>query len=150
VAVQVHVVASDEADDLAPVLVALLSELSDRASVLDPSVVATRLRDDRARVVVAILDGQLAGTATLTTFVTLTDGLVGHVEDVVVSASARGAGVGRLLMEALHEEARRLKLEYVELTTRPAREAANALYQSLGYERRSTNVYRLRLGRGGS
>jgi ribosomal protein S18 acetylase RimI-like enzyme len=144
---RVHVVASDEAADLAPSLVALLGELSDRAAALDPALVAARLRDDRARVVVAASDGQLIGTATLTMFTTLTDGLVGHVEDVVVAVAARGAGVGRLLMEAVHREARRLKLQYVELTTRPSREAANALYQSLGYERRSTNVYRLRLAR---
>ena len=48
-------------------------------------------------------------------------------------------------MEAVHAEAQRLGLRHVDLTSRPAREAANALYQSLGYERRETNVYRLRL-----
>ncbi len=31
------------------------------------------------------------------------------------------------------------------LACRPSHEAANALYQSLGYERRDTNVYRFRL-----
>lgn len=146
-AVPVHVrtVAPAEATEVAPALIALLGELSDRASSLDREVVAARLRDDRCWVVVASLEGQLLGTATLTTFITLTDGLVGHVEDVVVSAAARGQGVGRLLMDSLHEHAQRLELSYVELTTRPAREAANALYQSLGYERRATNVYRLRL-----
>jgi len=30
----------------------------------------------------------------------------------------------------------------VELTSRPSREAANRLYQRLGFERRDTNVYR--------
>jgi len=30
----------------------------------------------------------------------------------------------------------------VDLTSRPSREAANKLYQSLGFETRETNVYR--------
>jgi ribosomal protein S18 acetylase RimI-like enzyme len=30
----------------------------------------------------------------------------------------------------------------VDLTSRPSREAANRLYQRLGFEARSTNVYR--------
>ena len=144
--IDLRIVAADEAAEVAGMLIGLLGELSERATRLEPEVVATRLRDDRCRVVVARLDGQLVGTATLSTFITLTDGLVGHVEDVVVSAAARGAGVGRLLMDALHDQARTLGLNYVELTTRPSREAANTLYQSLGYEQRTTNVYRLRLG----
>lgn len=145
VSVDVLTIEADEAAEVAPILIELLSQLSERASSLDPDVLAARLRDGRCRVVVARSDGQLLGTATLTTFITLTDGLVGHVEDVVVSDAARGRGVGRLLMNALHGHARELRLSYVELTTRPSREAANALYQGLGYEQRATNVYRLRL-----
>ncbi len=49
-------------------------------------------------------------------------------------------------MEKLHEEAARLGLTHLDLTSRPTREAANALYRALGYEQRKTNVYRLRLG----
>jgi len=48
-------------------------------------------------------------------------------------------------MTALHHEAERLGLRHLDLTSRPSREAANQLYQSLGYERRDTNAYRLRL-----
>jgi ribosomal protein S18 acetylase RimI-like enzyme len=33
----------------------------------------------------------------------------------------------------------------VDLTSRPSREAANRLYQRLGFEERGTNVYRFRL-----
>jgi ribosomal protein S18 acetylase RimI-like enzyme len=38
--------------------------------------------------------------------------------------------------------ARELGCKTVELTSRPSREAANHLYQSAGFERRDTNVYR--------
>jgi ribosomal protein S18 acetylase RimI-like enzyme len=33
----------------------------------------------------------------------------------------------------------------VDLTSRPSREAANRLYQRLGFEQRETNVYRFSL-----
>jgi ribosomal protein S18 acetylase RimI-like enzyme len=131
--------------DDAAALVPLLAELSTAAGSLDPATVAARLRDDRVVVLVGTADGRLLGTATLTLLVTVTEGLLGRVEDVVVTADARGSGLGRRLMLALHDQARQLGLPKVELTSRPSREAANLLYQSLGYERRDTNVYRLRL-----
>jgi hypothetical protein len=37
------------------------------------------------------------------------------------------------------------KVQAAELTSQPAREAANAMYQKLGFEKRDTNVYRLNL-----
>jgi GNAT superfamily N-acetyltransferase len=140
--ITVRTAGSEDAQAIIPIL----AELSADATSLDPEKVAARLRDPRVRVVVAVADGRLVGTATLTSLVTLTEGLVGRVEDVVVTKGARGTGLGRRLMEALHVEARDLGITKIELTSRPAREAANQLYRSLGYERRDTNVYRLRLG----
>ena len=69
-------------------------------------------------------------------------GIRAWIEDVVVDAAARGQGVG----DALTREAVRIAGTHgartVELTSRPSREAANRLYQRLGFERRDTNVYR--------
>ena len=135
----------DDAAGIADQLIALLAELSPASRRRDADVITDRLHDDGVREVVATVDGHLVGTATLALLVTLTAGPVGRVEDVVVSEAARGSGVGRLLMDALHDEARRLGLSYLELTSRPGREAANGLYVSMGYERRETNVYRLGL-----
>jgi GNAT superfamily N-acetyltransferase len=67
------------------------------------------------------------------------------VADVDEATMAQGGGVGRAMMLHLHEEARRAGITQLDLTTRATREAANHLYQSLGYERRETNVYRLTL-----
>ena len=64
------------------------------------------------------------------------------VEDVVVDGQARGKGVGKSLVRHALEEASRLKAKAVDLTSRPSREVANLLYQSLGFEVRQTNVYR--------
>ena len=69
-------------------------------------------------------------------------GLRALIEDVVVDADARGRGVG----ETLSREALRLAASRgastVDLTSRPARLAANGLYKKIGFQRRETNVYR--------
>lgn len=64
------------------------------------------------------------------------------IEDVVVDESARGSGVGEALSRAALAEAARCGAKTVELTSRPSREAANRLYQRIGFVRRDTNVYR--------
>jgi len=64
------------------------------------------------------------------------------IEDVVVDESARGSGVGEALSRAALAEAARRGAKTVELTSRPSREAANRLYQRIGFVRRDTNEYR--------
>jgi len=69
-------------------------------------------------------------------------GVRGWIEDVVVDASARGMGVGAKLNLAAIDLAVRLGAKTIDLTSRPSREAANRLYQRLGFVERETNVYR--------
>ena len=123
----------------------LLSQFSPSIDALPDDVLAQRFLEERLVLVAAAQNDLLVAIATLSLVATASLGLVGHVDDVVVDEALRGEGIGRLLMEAVHAEARRRGLRHLDLTSRPAREAANALYQSLGYERRETNVYRLRL-----
>lgn len=85
--------------------------------------------------------GRILGSATLGTFITPT-GVHGWIEDVVVDRDARRMGIGRALTEACLDKARMLGLREVNLTSRPGREAANQLYQKMGFEQRQTNVYR--------
>lgn len=67
------------------------------------------------------------------------------IEDVVVDVDARGQRLGKRLTEEAIGAARQLGAKTVDLTSRPSREAANALYASVGFERRETNVYRFEL-----
>jgi ribosomal protein S18 acetylase RimI-like enzyme len=67
------------------------------------------------------------------------------IEDVVVDGAARGHGVGEALNTSALAEARRRGSKDVSLTSRPSREAANRLYQRLGFKARETNVYRFDL-----
>jgi ribosomal protein S18 acetylase RimI-like enzyme len=89
--------------------------------------------------------GRIVGMLTLALF-RIPTGVRAWIEDVVVDTDARGQGVG----EALTREAVRIAGTHgartVELTSRPAREAANRLYQRIGFERRDTNVYRFSIG----
>jgi ribosomal protein S18 acetylase RimI-like enzyme len=69
-------------------------------------------------------------------------GLRAWIEDVVVDEAARGRGVGAALTRAAIAVAGDRGARTVDLTSRPSREAANRLYQRLGFVERETNVYR--------
>jgi len=92
-------------------------------------------------VFVARVDGEIVGSLTLV-FYRIATGLKAWIEDVVVDESARGHGVGEALHMAALDEARRHGAKAVSLTSRPSREAANRLYQRIGFSSRETNVYR--------
>ena len=93
---------------------------------------------------VARVDGVAVGSLTLA-FYRIPTGTKAWIEDVVVDAEARGHGVGELLNRAALDEARSRGAKDVSLTSRPSREAANRLYQRIGFEPRTTNVYRYTL-----
>ena len=86
-------------------------------------------------------DGDYVGSLTLVLF-RIPTGMRAWIEDVVVDEAARGKGVGSALNLAAIERAQRVGARSVDLTSRPSRQAANRLYQRLGFEPRDTNVYR--------
>jgi ribosomal protein S18 acetylase RimI-like enzyme len=89
-------------------------------------------------------DGRIIGMLILAVY-TISTGLKVWIEDVVVDDKGRGKGVGRALCRRAIDEAGELGAKAIDLTSRPSREAANLLYQKLGFEKRDTNVYRLTL-----
>ena len=82
----------------------------------------------------------IAGILTLVTYRAPT-GLRSIVEDVVVDEKMRGQRIGEALMLHAIELAREAGANGVSLTSNPRREAANHLYQSIGFKRRETNAY---------
>ena len=89
--------------------------------------------------------GTIVGVSTLAVF-PIPTATRAWVEDVIVEESVNGQGIGRRLTEAMLERARELGCKTVDLTSRPSREAANALYKKVGFTARETNVYRFELG----
>ena len=96
---------------------------------------------DDTVVFLARVDGVIVGSLTLA-FYRIPTGLKAWIEDVVVDDAARGHGVGRSMNEAALDLARRRGAKNVALTSRPSREAANRLYQRIGFRIRETNLYR--------
>jgi ribosomal protein S18 acetylase RimI-like enzyme len=81
------------------------------------------------------------GTLTLVLF-PLPSGHRARVEDVVVDSAARGRGIAAALTRRALELAREAGARTVDLTSRPDREAANRLYERLGFTARDSTVFR--------
>ena len=93
---------------------------------------------------IARFEDRIVGSLTLVTF-PIPTGIRAWIEDVVVDSDARGEGIGEALSVFALAEAKRQGAITVDLTSRPSREAANRLYQRLGFKARETNVYRFTL-----
>lgn len=65
------------------------------------------------------------------------------IEDVVVDKAFRGAGYGKALTKYAIELSKQKDADTIALTSHPSRIAANNLYQSLGFQVRETNLYRI-------
>jgi ribosomal protein S18 acetylase RimI-like enzyme len=131
--------------DLVSAFARLIPQLSSSSPPPDADQLAEMIAHPGTTVFVARTDDEslIVGTLTLVVF-RIPTGLRAWIEDVVVDEGARG-GVGTALTNAAIAKARDAGCKTVELTSRPSREAANHLYQKLGFEVRDTNVYRFTL-----
>jgi ribosomal protein S18 acetylase RimI-like enzyme len=134
-----------EALKTSPELVAavgrLVRELSSSAAEPTGAQVAAIVASPASRLLIARDGTEILGMLTLVTF-PIPTGVRAWIEDVVVTAAARGQGVGEQLTNAALEIAAEAGARTVDLTSRPNRDAANRLYARLGFALRETNVYR--------
>jgi ribosomal protein S18 acetylase RimI-like enzyme len=104
-------------------------------------------RAARTTILVAVEDGEIVGSATLEL-----DGRTeadddplapheAHIRMLGVHPDARGRGVGRLLMSACESRARDAGRTTVSLHTTQRMQAAQRMYESLGYERGDDRVF---------
>ena len=119
----------------------LLPQLSSSVFALEESDLRNIVDSESTKLFLAIDEDGVFGMLSLVLF-RIPTGRKAWVEDVVVDENARGRGVGQLLTEHAIQVAREHGAHSVDLTSRPSREAANALYQRVGFEQRVTNVYR--------
>jgi ribosomal protein S18 acetylase RimI-like enzyme len=122
----------------------LLPQLSSSASSLSGEDLQRIVDAEATVVLVARIDGRTVGWLTLVVF-TIPTGVRAWIEDVVVDEDVRGRGIGKALTLRALELAATSGARTVDLTSRPSRHAANAMYESLGFRRRDTNVYRYEL-----
>jgi ribosomal protein S18 acetylase RimI-like enzyme len=106
---------------------------------------ADLVRDASSTLMVARDDsGHIVGALTLTVYRVPT-GVRSIIEDVIVDNSARGQGIGEMLMLRAIELAREKGAKNISLTSNPMREAANRLYLRVGFKKRETNAYQFKL-----
>ena len=122
---------------------ALMQELS-ASSFCDKELLSAALGDANVHVYVIRDGGHIVATGTLCIKHTL-EFAIADIESVVVSSSCRGKGFGRELMSAMVEAAKGFKAHHIQLTSNPARVAANRLYQELGFAKYETNCYKMSL-----
>jgi ribosomal protein S18 acetylase RimI-like enzyme len=68
-------------------------------------------------------------------------GIRARIEDAVVDEAMRGKGIGGALVRHALHMAREAGADGVALTSNPRREAANRLYQRVGFKLWRTNLY---------
>ena len=120
----------------------LMHELS-ASSFCNENLLDDALNDSNVHVYVIRDEGHIVATGTLCIKHTL-EFTIADIESVVVSSKCRGRGYGKELMTAMIEAAKKMNVHHIQLTSNPARVAANQLYQDLGFERYETNCYRLK------
>lgn len=130
--------------DLAEIDV-LMHELS-ATSFCDEELLEAALADANTHVYVIRNGGHIVATGTLCVKHML-EFAIADIESVVVSSWCRGKGFGWELMSAMIDAAKDLGVHHIQLTSNPARVAANRLYQELGFERYETNCYKMKIAK---
>ena len=126
----------------------LLGQLSSSPIEFTIKELQALVDDAASQLFILECDGVVAGMLTLCTYLAPT-GRKLWVEDVVVDGAMRGRAYGRRLVEHAIECAEKKGGGTLMLTSKPSRVAANALYRSVGFQPKETNVYRFVLPHAG-
>ena len=138
-------VATEVGDDIVEAFARLIPQLSKSSPAPTKAELQAIASHEACFLLVAREDGgTILGSLTLVVF-PIPTAVRAWIEDVVVDDAARGKGVGELLNRRALEISAEHGAKTVDLTSRPSREAANRLYQRIGFEPRDTNVYRYSL-----
>ena len=124
-------------------VISLMGEL-DPTITVTPEMVKRTVEAPGTHFIAVTAEDHIIGCASLCIFDSPT-GRKASVEDVVVSSAYRGQHIGKQLMQHVIEFAKTLAPINLQLTSRPERVAANKLYQSLGFQKRETNAYRMKI-----
>lgn len=142
---QLQIEVASEADPaLLEALNRVLPQLTSSPKPLSLADLEALIASPSAMLLIARSNHEVSGMLTLGWFPAPT-GLRAFIDDVVVDGRYRGHGIGEALVRSALDHARKLKAKTVDLTSRPSREAANRLYQRLGFQKRETNPYRFQL-----
>lgn len=140
--IEIPAAADDEMYEAFQRLIPQLTQNNPPPSLYDLRVL---VQDGSSTLMIARNDQeQIIGALTLIVYRVPT-GIRSVIEDVVVESSERGRGVGEALIVCAVELARQKGASNLTLTSNPMRVAANKLYVKMGFQRRNTNAYQLKL-----
>jgi ribosomal protein S18 acetylase RimI-like enzyme len=140
---EVQIACATEADDaLVEAVRRFIAQLSSSKTPVQPSREDLQRAIESSRLLIARSQGRIVGMLSLVVF-RIPTGTRALIEDVVVDREHRGRGIGEALTRHAIELACASSARTIDLTSRPERVAANALYRKLGFVQRETNVYRL-------
>jgi len=128
--------------EIADAVSQLLPQLSSGAAQVDESSLRSIVASPATRLFVARDGPAIVGMLTLV-LVRIPTGLRAYIEDVVVRDTHRRRGIGMALTQAALAAAEAAGARTVNLTSNAKRQAANQLYEKMGFRRRDTNVFRL-------
>ena len=120
-----------------------LDQLTTSPMVLTESMFQELLKSENSHLFFIMKDEQIAGMLTVGIYYSPTGGKA-WIEDVVVDETFRGQGLSKLLVAHAIEFVKSQQIPLLMLTSNPKRIAANKLYQAMGFERKETNVYRMK------
>lgn len=123
----------------------LLPQLSRSAPPLDRAGLDRIVGSAATTLLIAWAGDKVVGTLSLVMF-PIPTGLRAWIEDVIVDEAARGQGIGEVLTVEALRIAEQAGVRTVDLTSRPSREAAGRLYERIGFQSRSTRMYRYAFG----
>jgi ribosomal protein S18 acetylase RimI-like enzyme len=122
----------------------LLVQLNPGSKILNDVDVKNVVENLSNRFFVARIDNKIIGMLTLIVVNTFS-AKKGLFEDLVVDKNFQGRGIGTKLINEAIGQARKEGIVRIDFTSSPERIAANKLYESLGFKKRNTNIYRIDL-----
>ena len=120
-----------------------LDQLTSSPMILTEDMFNQLLASPNSHLFFLLKDEQIAGMLTVGIYHSPTGGKA-WIEDVVVDESFRGQGLSKLLVAHAIEFTKSKQIPSLMLTSNSKRVAANKLYQTMGFERKETNVYRMK------
>ena len=121
----------------------LIAQLSTSSHTFTEAELNSLIASPQSHLYALEYDEKIIGMVTLCIYQCPT-GRKAWIEDVVVDQNHRGKGYGKLMVRKAMEECQNRGNVTLMLTSRPSRIVANQIYQSLGFEKRETNVYKMK------
>ena len=121
----------------------LIAQLSTSSHTFTEAELNSLIASPQSHLYALEYDEKITGMVTLCIYQCPT-GRKAWIEDVVVDQNHRGKGYGKLMLRKAMEECQNRGNVTLMLTSRPSRIVANQLYQSQGFEKRETNVYKMK------